>query len=142
MEKKYNINIESNSNTGDIIVHILENKENKTSNYWIDKGNICLKNLNQKRALECYKEAISLNCTESQLYHCYNRIAELVDSDIDRKDYLEKIWRLKTIKKSKKDYARYYACCLSAFIEKEPKLFIIIALLISFVIFGKNSAMG
>lgn len=128
---KYDINIKNNNNTGDINVQFFKETE-YTSLYWIQKGDICIKNLNWKDAFVYYQEATSYNCSESQLYYCYNQIADLLDSSVEKKYYLAKIWNLKTVKKTKKDYLRYIFINISIFIEKYPLLFIILALLISF----------
>lgn len=129
---KYKINIENNSNKGDIIINIPEDKDQYSSDYWIKKGNTCAKNLNWQGAFNCYQEATCYNCSENQLYYCYNQMADLLDNSIDKKYYLAKIWNLKTVKKTKKDYLRYIFININLFIEKYPLLFIILVLLVSF----------
>lgn len=59
-------------------------------------------------------------------------MADLLDNSIDKKYYLAKIWNLKTVKKTKKDYLRYIFININLFIEKYPLLFIILVLLVSF----------
>lgn len=136
MEKE-KIIIQNNSNNGDIIVQIFESMKKETANYWIEKGDICLKNLNHERALENYREAIAQKCSDKELYYCYNKMVDLAPSYIEKKVYIENIWNIKNIKKTKLDFARYIVIRLGAFIERDPKTFIYISILISAFIFGK-----
>lgn len=127
---KYDINIKNNNNIGDINVQFFKETE-YTSVYWIRKGNICIKNMNWKDAFVCYQEATCYNCSEKQLYYCYNQMADLLDNSIDKKYYLAKIWNLKTVKKTKKDYLRYICININLFIEKNPLMFTFLVLLFS-----------
>lgn len=134
----YGVKIENNSNIGDIIVNFNDDRI-YTSDFWINKGDTCLKNFNWQGAFDCYQEAICYSCDQNQLYYCYNQIADLVKSSMDKKYYLDKIWNLKTIKKTKKDYLRYIFINVDFFIEKYPLQFIISVLLLSFYIKSKFS---
>lgn len=55
---KYKINIENNSNKGDIIINIPEDKDQYSSDYWIKKGNTCAKNLNWQGLLIVTKKQL------------------------------------------------------------------------------------
>ncbi|WP_278572907.1 hypothetical protein [Fusobacterium ulcerans] len=137
MDEKYGVNIENNSNNGDIIVQFLKDDEKETSSYWIKKGDIYLENLNSEGAFFSYFEATSFNCTEEQLYYCYNKIIDLAPSCTEKKNYFEKIWNLKSLKWTKKDFIKYFFIYLGYIIEKDPNTFLRIIIIILLIIIGQ-----
>lgn len=130
MINEYNMKIINNKNNGDIIVNVNEQIICDAS-YWISKGNICLKNLNYEGAFECFYNATFFECTEEQLYYCYNKLLVLTQDYEEKYNFLKKIFKLKTVKKNKIDIFRYILIHVIIFSKANPYtilLFIIVIL--------------
>lgn len=126
--------INNNNNNGDIkIINIIEKEKN--AEYWLKKGDICSKNLNKEGAIYCYQQVLFFECTEDTLYYCYKKLFFLIDDFNEKKEYLNKILSLKTVKKTKGDLLRFLTIDIVILIERNPFILVFILWLLGARIF-------
>lgn len=129
MINEYNIEIENNSNNGDIIINFSEDVT-FNSEYWISKGNVCLKNLNYEGAFECFYQATFYECDDQQLYYCYKKLMFLTNSFEEKYKFLYKLFKLKKIKKTKLDIFMYILIHIVMLLKTEPFILFFVAVIL------------